>query len=230
MGDVLISQYSDGQYFRLHATRESGKDSFTLWGLNFSDSVDKTVTISLTGLPSENTYRAVIRRLKSPTQDTSLASSDAVWMTDLQVVEDLSNFNVTFEDATLTVIEVDPMPVLPGALGVKNKDVGGGAQGKQSGVWDAAGGDARGLNNIGLLIKTWGKVTHVDDGFFYISDGTAMDDGSGYQGIRVNFQYTGTEGRYVSVTGISTCLKSGGRLIRMIRPRKGSDIVEMDVP
>jgi hypothetical protein len=230
LGNVLISHYSDGQYFRLYATRESGKDSVTLWGLNFSDTTDKTLDISLTGLPTGNTYRARIHRLKSPTQDTSLVSSDAVWLTDSQVIEDVSNFAVTFEDATLTVIEVDPVPETPDPLGMKNKDVGGGPHGRQSGVWDAVGGDARGLNNIGLLVKTWGKVTHVGNGFFYISDGTGMYDGSGYEGIRINFPYTGTEGRYVSVTGVSSCLKSGGRLIRMIRPRNGSDITEMDTP
>ena len=230
LGNILISQHSEGPNFRLYATRESGKHSVTLWGLNFSDSADRTMTISLTGLSPEYRYRARVHRLKSPGPDTSLTSTDAVWSTDPQIVDDVSNFTVTFEDATLTVIEVDPVAEPPAPLSVRNVDVGGGAFGRQAGVWDAANGEAGGLNNIGLLISTWGKVTRVGQGYFYISDGTPIDDGSGHQGIRVDFPYSGTEGRYVKVTGISSCLRSGARLIRLIRPRSGSDIVEIDMP
>ncbi|MCX8053140.1 MAG: hypothetical protein N3B12_04980, partial [Armatimonadetes bacterium] len=70
-------------------------------------------------------------------------------------------------------------------LAMNNAAVGGGrlnehTPGVEGGV---------GMNNIGLLIRTWGKVTFVDETnkFFYINDGSGRNDGSGYVGIRVSY-------------------------------------------
>lgn len=81
---------------------------------------------------------------------------------------------------------------------------------------------AQGLNNIGLLVWTTGHVTYSESGFFYIDDGSALDDGSGHKGIKVLGAVPVGEGedpvgKYVKVTGISSCLKSGLDLFRLIR-------------
>ncbi len=231
MGDILINSYSDGNNFRLYTTRKSGKDSVTLWGLNFSDTQDVTVNISLTGLNPNKKFRAIVKRLKSFSPDTSLASVDAFdWVEDPNHISNVSNFTVTFEDATVTVIEVNTLPEGPEPVGMKNKDLGGGDFGKQQGVWDANTGDASGTNTIGLLVKIWGKVTYIGSNFFYVDDGSGLSDGSGYPGVRVEHPYSGTLGRYVTVTGISTCKKSGSKLIRVIRPRDGNDIEDGIIP
>ena len=47
--------------------------------------------------------------------------------------------------------------------------------------------DGRGPNNIGLLIRTYGKVTFVDavNKYFYIDDGSARFDGTLNSGVPV---------------------------------------------
>ena len=60
---------------------------------------------------------------------------------------------------------------LPLALGMNNRSLGGGAFGLQAGVSGGVG-----LNNIGLLVKAWGRVTEVDPvsppAWFKIDDGS----------------------------------------------------------
>ena len=72
---------------------------------------------------------------------------------------------------------------------------------------------------MGLLIKTWGSVTHSDSGFFYIDDGSNLSDGSVYTGLKI--QTNGAvpgQGEMVTVTGISSCYQSGdGKTHRLVR-------------
>jgi hypothetical protein len=78
---------------------------------------------------------------------------------------------------------------------------------------------ASGLNNIGLLISTAGRVTYACPSYFYIDDGSALQDGSGCVGIKV-LPYglaVPSQGSYRRVTGISSCYKSGSDLVRLIR-------------
>jgi len=84
-----------------------------------------------------------------------------------------------------------------------------------------------GLNNIGVLVKIFGTVTYTAGDHFYLCDGVKYDDGSGMDGIKV---YTGslTEpavGSKVLLTAISSCYVRGGNVVRMLRPRRQSDIV-----
>ncbi|MEN6584266.1 MAG: choice-of-anchor Q domain-containing protein, partial [Armatimonadota bacterium] len=85
---------------------------------------------------------------------------------------------------------------------------------------------AYGWNNIGLLVKSWGKVTAVDTSSFTISDGSTSFDGTSSISVKV---ITAPENipalnSYVAVMGISSCEESGSDLISVIRVRSSSDI------
>lgn len=106
-------------------------------------------------------------------------------------------------------------------LGMPNATVGGGPVGKwASGVTEGAG-----LSNLGLLVRTWGKVTErgtSPHAYFVI------DDGSGV-GVKVQVQ-SGSSlpvvGDVVSATGISTIEpRVDGKRGRLIRARRASDII-----
>ncbi|MDO8586290.1 MAG: FG-GAP-like repeat-containing protein [Armatimonadota bacterium] len=86
-----------------------------------------------------------------------------------------------------------------------------------------------GLNNIGLLIKTSGRVTAAGDGFFYIDDGTHARDASIFNGVRVlcDGLQMPEPGRYATITGISSIMKIGGRVFRCVRAREQADIVSL---
>jgi len=91
-----------------------------------------------------------------------------------------------------------------------------------------------GLYNVGLLVRVWGRVTAVGDDWFYIDDGTGLDDGSGNKGVKVTVAGLAggaafplpRKGDYVLVTGLSSCEIPEGKSdpIRLLRPRCGSDI------
>ena len=87
-----------------------------------------------------------------------------------------------------------------------------------------------GTNNIGLLVRVWGKVTAVGDGCFYVNDGSAGDDGNpDVKGVKVLVPAGLTElpdpGERVTVTGVVSCYESGGHVFRQIRVWRESDIV-----
>jgi len=89
--------------------------------------------------------------------------------------------------------------------------------------------DGVGTNNIGLLVTTFGRVTFAGSGFFYVDDGSALDDGSGHLGLKVlatglTFPSTG----FVKVTGISSCEKNAQeKIVPLLRVRKQEDIGEI---
>ncbi len=89
----------------------------------------------------------------------------------------------------------------------------------QQGVLGGAG-----LNNIGLLVRTWGKVTHVGDGFFYFDDGSNLREGSGFAGVKALVAGPGlpAEGDYIRSTGISSCFRDGENLHRLLRVQEWS--------
>ena len=89
-----------------------------------------------------------------------------------------------------------------------------------------------GLNNIGLLVRTWGRVTAVAGGYLYIDDGSGLLDGtdtngSPNAGVRVVAATAGfVPGDFVCVTGISSCFTTGaGTLARQILPRDSAGLV-----
>ena len=129
-----------------------------------------------------------------------------------------------------------------GPLGMPNKSIGGGTCGLQSGVWgwlyttDQFGHPVRlwdqaaGLNNIGLLISTCGKVTGIEH-----PDPPALpswftiDDGSG-----INLKCIVPSGvtiepgwEYVRVTGVASCEKVGSELHAVVKVRSREDITAL---
>jgi len=112
---------------------------------------------------------------------------------------------------------------IPRPLGMNNKSVGGTDwEWSPDGTAGQRGVDkGYGLNNIGLLIRTTGKCIPVGPNSFFIDDGTGEPIGCLLpQGVSVNPNW-----KYLVVTGISSCYKSGDVIKRMIRIRSSEDIV-----
>ena len=143
----------------------------------------------------------------------------------------------------------DPMFSMPGSVRPKllvNRCVGGGpfCHDPNTGRGQCGVDACVGLNNVGLLVKTCGRVTawEIDQAWFYVDDGSLRDDGTGHQGLRVSyadFPAGGPylipkpakpgapviEGDYVAVTGISSVFKNDeGEVQSVIRLRRQGDI------
>jgi len=106
---------------------------------------------------------------------------------------------------------------VPDPLGMINKALGGGALNSYTpGITGGVG-----TNNIGLLVRTWGKVLESGTGYFIISDGSTT-------GLKVtvptDVSPPGTN-QYAIVTGISSVESNGGVVTRLLRARKQADIV-----
>lgn len=106
------------------------------------------------------------------------------------------------------------------ALGMRNASIGGEAFGGQTGVWQGSG-----LNNIGILVRAWGKVLSVNPATntFLIDDGA----GIGVKCILPSSMPVSESWMTVGVTGISSCEKSGAVTNRVVRV---SQPVEVSVP
>jgi len=122
-------------------------------------------------------------------------------------------------------------PGEPSPLGLPNRNLGGGPFAYGAGQSGVLGGS--GLNNIGLLVKTWGKITHNGNTYIYIDDGSALEDGSGYTGVRVETSHLASGNNigfpsvddYLVIDGISSCMVLNNEIVRVLRPRSQADIV-----
>jgi hypothetical protein len=109
-------------------------------------------------------------------------------------------------------------------LGMTNASLGGGDLGivpsGQFGVTDALGNPCRGINTIGLLVKTWGRVTGSGAGYVLIDDGSNSP-------VRVDTSTLTTipvAPQYVTVIGISGLQQSGNARSKSVMPRGQSDV------
>ena len=114
---------------------------------------------------------------------------------------------------------------VPDPLFLTNKVIGGGELNAYTpGITGGVG-----VNNIGLLISTSGRVKYVESGFFYIDDGRALEDGSGHIGVKVDASTLTTlpeqDVDYVRITCISSTEQPGANVIRLLRPRGDADVV-----
>ena len=130
-----------------------------------------------------------------------------------------------------------------------NRSTGGGRFGEQPGLCDDVMSSPRkwsyGLNNVGSLVRTFGKVTSVEAALslFWINDGSDLKDGTlssagpANTGICVLLPPLGiapTPGSFVSVTGELLAVPGGtsGSIcpVRLLVPRDSADIVELAAP
>ena len=117
---------------------------------------------------------------------------------------------------------VKPLALKCGSVGGGDWLYDSGAAKGQRGVEGGVG-----LNNIGLLVTTFGRVVQVDPSspaaWFVIDDGSGVDVKCVVpSGVAINPSW-----RYVCVTGISSCEKVGGDLRRLLRVRNQADIVAL---
>ncbi|MCE5322907.1 S8 family peptidase [bacterium] len=109
---------------------------------------------------------------------------------------------------------------------MQTKAVGGGTLGLKPGVDNGFG-----LNNVSLLITICGKVTATGWTYFYVDDGSNLEDGSGFTGVKVicGSLTKPAKDDYVRITGISSVEQPEGLeiYVPVIRVRKQDDIQSM---
>lgn len=95
-----------------------------------------------------------------------------------------------------------------------------------------------GLSIVGLLVKSWGKVTYADPNcqYVYIDDGSGVDDGSGNTGVKVVLTDAGLNicnppvvGGCATITGVAG-YDSSGSGIPVIYARSLSDLAFAERP
>jgi hypothetical protein len=142
---------------------------------------------------------------------------------------------VTELDGEAVIEATSVVPLGTGSVepvGMNNAALGGSSAGLQQALWGIrSGSDAvnntlsqiAGLNNVGLLVRLWGKVSRIDvnnRNFF-------VDDGFGDPlkcSVPAGVSLPGTDD-FVSVTGISSCrFNTDQHLIPLIRVRDQDDI------
>ncbi len=113
-------------------------------------------------------------------------------------------------------------------LGMTVRTLGGGPfqSDPQTGSGQAGIDGAQGLNNIGLLVAVTGRVTQSGGSWFYLDDGSGVEDGSGHSGVRVVLSSGSPPpaGAFVRVTGVSSCIRLNGGIRRLLRVSSGADI------
>lgn len=106
---------------------------------------------------------------------------------------------------------------------MQTKSVGGGMLGYKSGVTNGVG-----LNNVSLLISICGKVTATGWTYFYVNDGSNLEDGSGFTGLKVvcGSLTKPAKNSTTRVTGISSIEKPDGLdvYVPVVRVREQEDI------
>jgi hypothetical protein len=102
---------------------------------------------------------------------------------------------------------------VPDALGITASRLG-----------SAAVGEVPGLTNVGLLVRSWGKITEFDTAipvtWFKIDDGSGVN----VKCVVPDDVIIDPGWQFVGVTGVSSCEKSGDELHRLLRVRQQSDI------
>ncbi|BCW98486.1 MAG: hypothetical protein KatS3mg024_1313 [Armatimonadota bacterium] len=159
-----------------------------------------------------------------------------LWQSEVAPGDDVSISGKVAVDGAEIVIQASQVSVnssgleTPAPLTMTGAASGGGKLGLQAGVVNDAGtgAPAQGLNNIGLLVTLFGKVTQslpgsFQEGGFYVDDGSGLSDGSGNRGISCRppsfFGFPGPvpdAGRYVKVTGVMGARKSGSLNVRYL--------------
>lgn len=149
---------------------------------------------------------------------------------DLQGVVGIQGSEVVIRSAILlNVTNGEP----PKPLLMNNLSTGGGALHLQPATVDYAHGEpfkrkwSSGISPIGLLVKTSGKVTYVDptESFAYLDDGSTLEDGSGYRGVRFSLEHSPIPvlGADATLTACISLMEVGGNCARFLRPGCAAD-------
>ena len=132
---------------------------------------------------------------------------------------------------SLTPVAVKPTAIANSAIGGSDWNYDEETGAGQRGVTDGAG-----LNNVGLHVFTWGKVTYVDPGheFVYIDDGSGARDGNTLDpedaeapGVRIMLPSGATMPGtldFVTVVGISGLRKAGDEYTRVVWVQSPADL------
>ena len=108
---------------------------------------------------------------------------------------------------------------LPQAIGCNNRDIGGGTQGAAQGPDGGSG-----VNMVGVLQTTWGKVSELVP-----TKSMIIDDGSGTPVKVVGPIHYVENGDFVRVTGIASIEKNGDAHTRVLRIRNADDVATIGV-
>jgi hypothetical protein len=113
----------------------------------------------------------------------------------------------------IAIVVSSTTPLAP--IGMTNRYVGGKNFGAPPlGQYGVTGG--KDLNNVGLLIRTWGKVTYRDA----VNKLVTVDDGSGPVWVDCStLASVPVMDEYLSVIGISSLYKPGSDRLRHVLPR-----------
>lgn len=80
----------------------------------------------------------------------------------------------------------------------------------------------------GMLVRVWGRVTSVEDGFLYLDDGSGLTDCTGLAGLRVDTSAVSVSagvGDRAVITGVLSVESAGCGMLRTIRPRGSGDAI-----
>ncbi len=212
MGDTLLSTYANGNA-RAYTTRDSKTGEMAVWGLNFSNSANLSLQLSLTNLPADG-YDAKLMTLKSTSGATTLFSanlasympggptSEVDWVTTALAGADLSNYILAMPAATISVLVITPKP----RFGDFNQD--GFVNDRDLAVWKAG-------------FKKVGNATHLEGD----ADGDRDVDGADFltwqrQGAS-RFGMSG-EAATQSVAEPMTCSLAAGAAIVVVFASRGA--------
>ncbi len=155
------------------------------------------------------------------------------WLANITgVVRTNSNGERYIDDPDVTVLPYDlvinPLELTNQALGAADWLYDPVTKAGQRGITGSVG-----LNNIGLLVSTCGKVTESGRTWFYIDDGSNVRDGTGIAGVYCEAQpgvAVPPAGAFVKVTGISSCELYRTALVNVLLVRDQNDINDLDAP
>lgn len=119
------------------------------------------------------------------------------------------------------IVVVQSKDRTPGPLGMPNRSVGGGDMGNPTdglGQYGVTGGT--GPNNVGLLVRTWGRVIDVDAEYLMIDDGSSTP----VHVSKAALLYPPRVDDYVTVIGVSSLRQFGTDRVRTILPRTVEDL------
>ncbi len=138
-------------------------------------------------------------------------------MLDIQGTTATINGEQVLSNPTLNQIDTSPQPT---PMGATNSSLGGGGSSAgsngQQGVYGGSG-----LNNIGLLMTTWGIYSKTGAQTFTVDDGS----GAPVTCVVPSSVTLGAGWKFVAVTGISSCQVVGEQVQRLLRVRTSADIV-----